>query len=146
MWQLRAASLLGVLLLASVEAAVADPRRVMLLHSFSRNYAPWSLIAARLQEHLTKDSPHAFDIYEASLATERLGPSYDAQPFLQYLRTVFAGRDPESRRSDHRPSRKGLAHALERDDPSCLRRRAHAAMLRGPAPVARERSTASSGS
>jgi len=95
MWQLRAASLLGVLLLASVEAAVADPRRVMLLHSFSRNYAPWSLIAARLQEHLTKDSPHAFDIYEASLATERLGPSYDAQPFLQYLRTVFAGHDPD---------------------------------------------------
>jgi signal transduction histidine kinase len=56
-----------MVLLASIQAATAEPRRVLLLHSFGPHFAPSDQIAARLREELIKKSPDPIDLYEASL-------------------------------------------------------------------------------
>jgi signal transduction histidine kinase len=98
MWIFRArgwigcACFAGLLLLTLVETAAAQPRRVLLLHSFGPNYPPWNAIVAHFREELTKRSPHPIDLYEASLQSERFGESHDEGAFIDYLRALFAER------------------------------------------------------
>ena len=47
----------------------------------------------RFREELIKQSPDAIDLYEASLETARLAQAPDEIPFVDYLRSLFAGRD-----------------------------------------------------
>ena len=47
----------------------------------------------RFREELIKQSPNAIDLYEASLETARLAQAPDEIPFVDYLRSLFAGRD-----------------------------------------------------
>ena len=68
---------------------MAEPRRVLLLHSFGPHFAPWSAIAGRFREEFIKQSPYAIDLYEASLQSERFGPSEDQEPFINYLGALF---------------------------------------------------------
>lgn len=80
----------ALLLLAMIGGALAEPKRVLILHSFGRDYAPWSEFARRFREELTKSSVRT-DVYEASLSTARF-PDNDDGPFADYLRTRFVKR------------------------------------------------------
>src|SRR4029079_3679701 len=86
-------ALLGVIifLVASTGTALSEPKRVLLLHSFGPDFAPWNEHARVFREELVKQSPNAIDLYEVSLATAR---SADAEegPFVDYLRGLFAKR------------------------------------------------------
>src|SRR5436190_4165860 len=95
MWGHRRTIAAGVVLIlfALLGSAAAQPRRVLVLHSFGPYFAPWNEIAGRFREGLLKQSPYAIDLYEASLQTERFDSSQDQQPFLDYLRALFAGRN-----------------------------------------------------
>src|SRR6266699_2457064 len=86
------AAWLGIplLLCAMVNAAAAEPRRVLLLHSFGRNFAPFSDFAGRFREQLVRQSPEPIDFYEASLETARFNAAPDDEPLLEYLRALFA--------------------------------------------------------
>src|SRR5450631_1666156 len=79
------------LLLAMTGTATAEPKRVLLLHSFGRDFAPWSEYARTFREELTRQSPDPIDLYEASLATARF-PDVEEGPFVEYLRGLFAKR------------------------------------------------------
>jgi hypothetical protein len=84
----------AALLCSSMPPAVAgEPRRVLLLHSFGPHFAPWSAVSGRFREELIKRSPDAIDLYEASLETARLAQAPDEVPFVEYLRSLFSGRD-----------------------------------------------------
>src|SRR5215470_7172585 len=85
--------LVGIFLLATLETAMAQPRRVLLLHSFGPHFAPWSAIAGRFREDLIRQSPHPIDLYEASLQNGRFGRPQDDGPFLEYLRSLFVEND-----------------------------------------------------
>ena len=86
----------GLLLLVSaVNAAATEPRRVLLLHSFGPHFAPWYAVAGRFREELIRHSPTAIDLYEASLEMARLPQTPDEKPFVEYLRALFAGRNPD---------------------------------------------------
>src|SRR5215467_14805264 len=87
--RLGRAWLAGMFLLAALETAMAQPRRVLLLHSFGPHFAPWSVVAGRFREELIAQSPHAIDLYEASLQSGRFGQFQDEGPFLDYLRALF---------------------------------------------------------
>jgi signal transduction histidine kinase len=89
------ACLAGTFLLAAPETAAAQPRQVLLLHSFGPQFAPWSAISARFREELVKQSKNPIDLYEASIQNERLIPSRDDGPFIQYLRALFSERGPD---------------------------------------------------
>ena len=80
-----------ILLLAMTGEAFSEPKRVLLLHSFGRDFAPWNEYARTFREELSRQSPDPFDLYEASLATARF-PDEEEGPFVEYLRALFAKR------------------------------------------------------
>ena len=79
------------LLLAMTGEAFSEPKRVLLLHSFGRDFAPWSEYARTFRDELNQQSPDPIDLYEASLATARF-PDEEEGPFVEYLRVLFAKR------------------------------------------------------
>jgi signal transduction histidine kinase len=83
----------ALLFLTAPQGAAGEPRRVLLLHSYGPHFAPWSAVSGRFREELIKQSPNTIDLYEASLETARLAQAPDEVPFVEYLRSLFAGRD-----------------------------------------------------
>jgi signal transduction histidine kinase len=81
-----------LLFFATLAAASAEPRRVLLLHSFGSNFSPYSEYVAKLREDLARQSPERMDIYEVSLATARFAEDEREAPFVDYLNSLFAGR------------------------------------------------------
>jgi len=81
-----------VLLFAMAAAAAAEPRRVLFLHSFGRDFSPYSEFAAKLRAELARQSPEPIDIYQASLLTARFADDEREVPFIEYLNALFADR------------------------------------------------------
>ena len=84
-----------LLLAALATAALAEPKRVLLLHSFGPYFSPWNTITPQFREELTKQSPYPIDLYEASLQGERFGesPAAEESPFIGYLNSLFPARN-----------------------------------------------------
>jgi signal transduction histidine kinase len=78
-----------VLLLCMTGEAFSEPKRVLLLHSFGRDFAPWNEYARIIREELERQSKEPIDIFEASLATARF-PDGEEGPFIDYLPALFA--------------------------------------------------------
>ena len=73
----------------------AEPKRVVLLHSFGRDFKPWSDYAKAIRVELDRQSPWPLDITEHSLVTAR-SPDEDPEvPFVEYLRALSAKRLPD---------------------------------------------------
>jgi len=70
----------------------AEPRRVLLMHSFGREFAPFNEFSVRFREELVRQSPEPLDIYEASYETARFSDTIDEKPFVEYLHALFAER------------------------------------------------------
>ena len=79
-----------LLLYATVSAAASEPKRVLILDSFGRDFAPWSEYARDIREDVVRLSPEPIDLYEASLATARFAGDQQDGPFVDYLRALFA--------------------------------------------------------
>ena len=80
-------------LAASFACSVAladEPKRVMLLHSFGREFKPWSEYAREIRTELVQQSPWALDITEHSLITARSSNQNPEAPFVQYLGALFS--------------------------------------------------------
>ena len=79
-------------MLACQTALAAETKRVMILHSFGRDFRPWSEYAKAIRTELDRQSPWPLEIIDQSLMTAR-GPDEDPEvPFVEYLRAVFAKR------------------------------------------------------
>jgi signal transduction histidine kinase len=84
-----------VLSLVCHGALAAESKQVMLLHSFGRDFKPWSEYARTIRMELNQQSPWPLDITEHSLVTAR-SPDEDPEvPFVEYLRALFAKRSPD---------------------------------------------------
>ena len=79
-------------MLAMTEAATAESKRVMLLHSFGKEFKPWSEYAKTIRDELNRQSPWPLDITEQSLITARSSDEDPETPFVEYLRALFAKR------------------------------------------------------
>src|SRR5260370_22910953 len=79
------------LLLAMTGEAFSEPKRIMLLHSFGRDFAPWNEYARTVREELGRQSKEPLDIFEASLATARFAKDEEG-PFVDYLHALFVKR------------------------------------------------------
>jgi signal transduction histidine kinase len=71
-------------------ALAAEPKRVMLLHSFGREFKPWSEYAREIRTQLVQQSPWALDITEHSLVSARSSNQDPEVPFVQYLGALFS--------------------------------------------------------
>jgi signal transduction histidine kinase len=77
------------LLFVMTAEALSEPKRVLLLHSFGPNFAPWNEYARAVREELGLQSKEPIDIFEASLATARSADKEEG-PFVEYLRALFS--------------------------------------------------------
>src|SRR5262245_38181648 len=90
----RVATWVGATLLffATLATAAAEPKRVLLLHSFGPNFSPYSEYVTKLRQDLTRQSPEPMDIYEVALATARFTEDEREGAFVGYLNSLFAER------------------------------------------------------
>jgi signal transduction histidine kinase/ABC-type uncharacterized transport system substrate-binding protein len=85
-----------LLILTTMEAdAAAESKRVMLLHSFGREFKPWGEYATTIREELNKQSPWPLDITEHSVVTARSSDEEPEAAFVEYLRQLFAKQPPD---------------------------------------------------
>ena len=84
-----------VVLCVPLGAVAKDAKRVLLLHSFGREFAPYELIVATIRTELAKGSSEPIAVYDASLDSGQTSASEDAQAFLELLRHRFAGSPPD---------------------------------------------------
>ncbi len=74
-------------------ATLADePKRVMVLHSFGRDFKPWSEYAKTIRMELDRQSPWPMEITDHSLLSARSADENPEVPFVEYLRALFAKR------------------------------------------------------
>src|SRR4029077_18561344 len=63
-----------------------------LLHSFGRDFRPWSEYAKAIRTELEQRSPWPLEITDHSLLTARSSDENPEVPFVEYLRALFAKR------------------------------------------------------
>src|SRR6476661_10214766 len=76
--------------LACPTALAVEPKRVMLLHSFGRDFKPWSEYARSIRAELDRQSPWRLDITDHSLVSARSSDEDPEAPFVENLRALFA--------------------------------------------------------
>ena len=73
--------------------AAAEPKRVMILHSFGARFKPWSEIAQSVRSEITRQSQNVVDFQEHSLVSARGNIDQSEVPFVDYLDALYA-KDP----------------------------------------------------
>ncbi len=86
---------LFVLVSAALDAAAAEPKRVMLLFSFGRDFKPWSEYAKAVREELERRSPWPLDVTDHSLVTARFHDDNTEPAFVQYLDALYSRHKPD---------------------------------------------------
>jgi signal transduction histidine kinase len=79
-------------LLACQSAVAADAKRVMILHSFGRDFKPWSAYARTIREELEQQTRWPLDTMDQVLASARLSGDDLEGPFINYLEQLYAAR------------------------------------------------------
>lgn len=82
----------GLLVNVVLGASAAEPRRVLIIHSFGREFAPFDTMTSAFRTELARQSPDPVEFYEASLLTMRVAEAGDDRPLLRYLQEAFAER------------------------------------------------------
>jgi signal transduction histidine kinase len=78
-------------------ALAADPKRVLIIDSFGRDFAPWNEYAKRFRADLDREWSEPIDLYETSLAIPRFSDEskesqFKESQFTDYLRSLFVDR------------------------------------------------------
>jgi len=79
--------------LASTPAG--EPKRVLLLHSFGHDFAPFSMFTGHFRAELGRAWPGRMDFYDVSLLAARHDGPPDEAPFIGYLAAQFSGHAPD---------------------------------------------------
>jgi signal transduction histidine kinase len=89
-------SLICVSVFAGHAATVETPRvkRVVILHSFGRDFAPFNAVSSVFRTELARQSAAPIEFLEVSLETARFTESGSETPFVDYLRVLTEGRPP----------------------------------------------------
>ena len=89
-----AASLVIALLLATQTRSLADaePKRVLMLHSFGPRFKPWSDYAQTIRSEISRQWRKPVDFLDHSLVNARQDDENSEASFVEYLRTLYTGR------------------------------------------------------
>jgi signal transduction histidine kinase len=68
---------------------------VLLLHSFGRDFRPWSEYSRSIKAALEQQSPWPLDIQEHTLLTAKFNNPGPEAPFVDYLSSLYQGRPPD---------------------------------------------------
>lgn len=103
-WPAMAARLgVSIILLALVlilfspagRAERGEPKRVLMLHSFGRDFEPWNEYARTIRAELERQSPWPLDVQEHTLLTARFNNPGPEAPFVAYLRSLYSVHQPD---------------------------------------------------
>jgi signal transduction histidine kinase/ABC-type uncharacterized transport system substrate-binding protein len=72
-------------------AAAAEPRRVMMLHSFGPRFRPWSDYAETIRAEINRQSRKSVDFVDHALVNARVNDEQSEAPFVEYLSALYAG-------------------------------------------------------
>jgi signal transduction histidine kinase len=72
-----------------------EPKRVLMLHSFGPDFLPWSAFARAIRTELEQRSPWPLELQEHNLLSARFSDPGPEAPFVDYLRSLYAGRPPD---------------------------------------------------
>lgn len=73
----------------------SESKRVLLLHSFGREFRPWSEYARSIKATLERQSPWPLDIQEHALLTARFNNPGPEAPFVEYLNSLYHDHPPD---------------------------------------------------
>jgi signal transduction histidine kinase len=79
----------------AVSAERGEPKRVLLLHSFGRDFRPWSEYARSIKAALEQQSSFRLEVQEHTLLTARFGNASPEASFVEYLRSLYHDRPPD---------------------------------------------------
>ena len=94
-WARRAWMAVTLLAFAAGNATAAEPKRVLLLHSFGWNFQAEDAFGDYLRTDLAEKSPYPLDAYEVLLEIARFNDGERDEAFVSYLRALFASRPPD---------------------------------------------------
>jgi signal transduction histidine kinase/ABC-type uncharacterized transport system substrate-binding protein len=92
--QLAICTMAAFTLVATPDSVQAQggPKRVMILHSFGREFKPWSEYARAIRLELDRQALWPLEINEYSLEVARSSDEIPEAPFVEYLSAMFAKR------------------------------------------------------
>ncbi len=82
-------------LAATPRTSSASPDRVLLLHSFGRDYAPFDSFSETFRTTLAQQMHGNVIFYDLDLDSARFDGGEPEGPFTSYLQALFAGRQPD---------------------------------------------------
>jgi len=94
-WARSAWMAITLLAFAAGNATAAEPKRVLLLHSFGPNFQAEDIFADYLRTDLAEKSPYPLDPYEVLLEIARFSDGERDEAFAGYLQALFATDPPD---------------------------------------------------
>src|SRR4051812_16594529 len=94
LWTAIAAIAAAGILWHTPDAVGAEAKRILILHSFGRDFEPWSAHARKLKEELSQQSPWPLDIQEHELVGARSSDGNPEAVFVAYLAAIYAQAPP----------------------------------------------------
>ena len=88
-------ALMLLILAATGPVAAQEHKRVMILHSFGRDFRPWGEYARTIRAELTRQSPWQLDISDHSLVAARSSDENPEPPFVAYLNALGEKHSPD---------------------------------------------------
>jgi PAS domain S-box-containing protein len=85
---------LAILLVISLNVESAEPRRVLLIHSFGQEFQPLITFSADFRSGLARQSPQPVDFFDVALADARF-ETREQGAFVNYVEALFAGHRPD---------------------------------------------------
>ncbi|WP_461330108.1 hypothetical protein [Bradyrhizobium diazoefficiens] len=85
----------GAMVPAALAADRNEPKRLLLLHSFGRDFRPWSEYARSIKAEFEQQSSFALDIQEHTLLSARFNSPGPEAPFVDYLRSLYRASPPD---------------------------------------------------
>ncbi len=73
-------------------APAAEPKRVLVLQSYGRNFSPWDEFTRSFRAELDQRSSTPIEYYDASITSERFNSDQEEVPLLNYLQAIFENR------------------------------------------------------
>src|SRR2546421_7057156 len=77
-----------IFLLVTLGAGAAETKRVLMLHSFGRDFKPWSEYTRNVRAELDQQSRWSLEIRDISLMTTGSDDQASEAPFVEYLRAL----------------------------------------------------------
>jgi signal transduction histidine kinase len=82
-------------LFACQVALATEPKRVLMLYSFGRDFTPWKEYASTIRSELERQSPWPLNIEDQSLVSARSSNEDPEVPFIDYLRALYSKNPPD---------------------------------------------------